>query len=438
MTDNFEKSCANEWQREREKEDVNNNFEMDDCNENKKDPEVLETSEDIVKPDVGDSCENPDERYQANSESEQTIEISKMDVGAEEVNEDHFSKDSDDGSSEKTYQDRQQVQTKEATKMKRTCPQKAPARSKQIELKDDESSRESFCTEEVDGEFPDGDTDYKPGKRVSKARTRRKSVIVKKIHHELVLFVCSHCTFESENLGELKIHQYNNHKGCDAPSYLDMAEAAIAKLENNLGLSERSILKEVLFENFDSIVENKSRAGQLLNQALRGGVKIGRLETNRRRKDNLRYWVVPKERMKLVVENWKKSNESVEFVDSPGKSNLSNVSWNVKNKRKMISEAEISKASPAKADSDSDIAVLDESLTDGTKLRVMRKKLSNVPNPRPLTNISQSKVINPPSPPGPESDEDDPTSLLTCPVCSCSFWYENQTVQHMTDCHPHD
>merc|ERR1712096_113634 len=93
------------------------------------------------------------------------------------------------------------------------------------------------------------------------------------------------------------------------PSYLDMAEAAIARLEDNLGLSERSILKEVLFENFDSIVENKSRAGQLLNQALKGGVKLGRLETNRRRKDNLRYWVVPKERMKLVLEKWKKSKK---------------------------------------------------------------------------------------------------------------------------------
>ena len=195
-----------------------------------------------------------------------------------------------------------------------------------------------------------------------------------------------------------------------------------------------------MFDHFDSIAEDKSRASQLLCQALRGGVKLGRLKVNRRGKGNERYWLVTKERMKLVVDKWRKYNKSVEFVDSPGKAKLSKAR---RGKNKIKIKSEIEKVAPeAMDDSGSDIAILDESLTDKTKLRLMRKKfsISNVPAQRAQTSLSRSVIVSPSSPPCPDmdTDEDDPTSLLTCPVCFFSFWYENQTVEHMNECHPHD
>ena len=83
---------------------------------------------------------------------------------------------------------------------------------------------------------------------------------------------------------------------------------------------------------------------------------------------------------------------------------------------------------------DSDIAVLDESLTTTTKLRLMRKKLS-VPQPKVQIVQCLPQSFIPQSPLSSGRCEDDSNDLLTCPVCYFSFWYEYQTVEHMRSEH---
>ena len=62
-----------------------------------------------------------------------------------------------------------------------------------------------------------------------------------------MVFDCNFCPFVSEALGELKIHIYNSHDGT-SPSYLDMAEAAVIRLEDGtgFGLNQEDIVKVLL------------------------------------------------------------------------------------------------------------------------------------------------------------------------------------------------
>ena len=140
--------------------------------------------------------------------------------------------------------------------------------------------------------------------------------------------------------------------------------------------NEILLSQEVLFDNFDSIAEDKSRASQLLGQALRAGVKLGRLQMSRKGRGKERFRVVDKEKMKLVLEKWRLCNESVELdgcSKSSSKKKIGNVKKNVTRRRsmkvKVVPKKEVNEY-------DSDIAVLDESLTTTTKLRLLRKKLS--------------------------------------------------------------
>ena len=83
---------------------------------------------------------------------------------------------------------------------------------------------------------------------------------------------------------------------------------------------------------------------------------------------------------------------------------------------------------------DSDIAVLDESLTTNTKLRLLRKKWSvSQPKVQIVQCLPQSFI--PQSPPSYLCYEDDSNFMLTCQVCYFSFWYEYQTVEHMRSEH---
>ena len=111
-----------------------------------------------------------------------------------------------------------------------------------------ETCEESFSEEEVDVGLTKGDTEYRPGGGGSKSKAllRNKKSSMKKVVKECVVFACDACSFQSDILGELKIHSHNTHEGCEAPSYLDMAEAAIAKLEDSSGVVEMSILKVLL------------------------------------------------------------------------------------------------------------------------------------------------------------------------------------------------
>ena len=191
------------------------------------------------------------------------------------------------------------------------------------------------------------------------------------------------------------------------------------------------LFQEVLFDNFDSISEEKSIASQLLSQALRVGVKLGRLQMSRKGRGQNRFRVVTKERMKLVVDKWRVNHESVELVKSEGKSTLKKKTRYMKGKVKNIGGSTKVKYVATKADvnDDDDIAVLNESLTLTTKLRLMKK----CPTPQTKVQLVEflPQNIIPQSPPRSGCYENDGNSMLSCPVCYCSFWYEDETMEHM-------
>ena len=59
-----------------------------------------------------------------------------------------------------------------------------------------------------------------------------------------VTFNCSVCTFNSEVLGEVNIHQYRSHTAQQKPSYLDIAELVVAQLDDKTG-SKKEVILEV-------------------------------------------------------------------------------------------------------------------------------------------------------------------------------------------------
>jgi len=83
--------------------------------------------------------------------------------------------------------------------------------------------------EEDYSKLPKGDTDYKPGKKKAYKKTNLRKTSRER-GFTSVGFNCEHCKFVSKTLGELKIHSHYIHEECEAPSYLDMAEATIAQV----------------------------------------------------------------------------------------------------------------------------------------------------------------------------------------------------------------
>ena len=62
-----------------------------------------------------------------------------------------------------------------------------------------------------------------------------------------VTFNCSVCTFNSEILGEVNIHQHRSHTAQQKPSYLDIAELVVAQLDDKTG-SKKEVILEVGLE----------------------------------------------------------------------------------------------------------------------------------------------------------------------------------------------
>ena len=249
---------------------VDGNLVEEDYNRNISDPEILEAIMASLK-EAEDALEEPDS-IESEDQVEETIEITKMDLQVEEGPEtlDSFVfSDITDSSSliegvevkldEVAIVDtkKQQVLQPATQKRKKSCaPLKAPiplkkarGRPRKVIEETRKTSGESFSEEEVDIGLTNGDTEYRPGGNKSKVLHRNKKSSLKKVVKESVLFACAECSFQSDILGELKIHNSNTHEGCEAPSYLDMAEAAIAKLEDSSGVVEMSILKVITIHN---------------------------------------------------------------------------------------------------------------------------------------------------------------------------------------------
>jgi len=284
---------------------------------------------------------------------------------------------------------------------------------------------ESFSDDEVDNELPKGDTDYKPGSMKSVSRKQKaKNSIGSKSVSVVAMFDCGKCTFRSGTLGELKIHRFKNHESSEAPSYLDMAETALAQIDNGSGVEEVLILKEVLFEHFDAIVEEKAEAARILKQALRAGVRLGRLQVLRRKRGKESFNVfkiVNKNKMMLVIARWKDSQEVVEFKGDSTRSRKR--TQKVGEKIKTIGGGRTTVKFVSKKISCTD----NSEPAVSSKNKEMLMMLKQTPNPQYIEWKPQSFI--PQSPYTLVSYEE--SDSLTCSVCMLSFWYERQTIEHM-------
>merc|ERR1719154_921066 len=182
------------------------------------------------------------------------------------------------------------------------------------------------------------------------------------------------------------------------------------------------------------ILKDKDTASQLLTRALKGGVKLKRLQVTRKGRSMEKFKIVSKEMMKAVMVKWRNSPNSLEIRDAPGKTVKSRVKNTPRKvKPQVFTPRKVRTPGTYKQDSDSDIAILDESLSSKTKKILERKRLYTEEYRRrlkvPYETCRSSLSLQVPLPPSPESEEDD--RALTCSVCYRSFWYEHETVQHV-------
>jgi len=313
-------------------------------------------------------------------------------------------------------------------------PKKSCGRPRKVVDQNDNNTVDesfSFSDEEDYSKLPKGDTDYKPGKKAYK----KTKVDLRKTSRERGnkggVFNCEHCQFVSNSLGELKIHSYNIHEECEAPSYLDMAEATIAQVDEGYGVEEFSIFKEVLFEHFDIIADDKKSAALTLKTALKEGVKLGRLLMSRKGRGRDKFKLVGRNEMKKVVEKWRVDKKSVEFTDNVTTSKKRVMKMKPKNTIQKVGGGKTivrylaEKASDLK---DEDVVVLQEKLTFKTWANKKASKIKHEPKPIVFENLPQSFI--PQHPDSLVEEENDP-STLTCSVCLFSFWYHQETLKHM-------
>ena len=157
-----------------------------------------------------------------------------------------------------------------------------------------------------------------------------------------------------------------------------------------------------MFDHFDSIGEDKLTAERILKQALKEGVKLGRLRLSRKRRGRQRemFKLVTKAEMMKVVDKWKKNKESVEFVSDriSSKKRASKVNAKV---LKVGGGTTIVKYIPKNINElDADVQVLEENLTPKTwakqrslKMKQMQSpKIKQIPKPVVAFDLSQSLI----------------------------------------------
>jgi len=284
--------------------------------------------------------------------------------------------------------------------------------------------------DEQDAELIDGDTDYRPRKRKSKTlissyKPKRHTKV------SVVVFDCNFCHFVSEALGELKIHIYNSHDGT-SPSYLDMAEAAVIRLEDGtgFGLNQEDIVKEVLFEHFDDIADVRVTALEQLDHALKAGVKLGRLQTARKGKSSPRYRLASKEKMAVVAQKWKECSSSVELSVSK---KMAKIKSSVSSMKRKMAPVYDTQSSVYELDGSPEISIVSESLSPLAKAR-QKRKLNVITNLKPSIDWRFSSQNFIPLPSSSSCSEDD-DYRLSCPHCWLSFWYHSQLINHIHNFH---
>lgn len=300
-----------------------------------------------------------------------------------------------------------------------------------------------------------------------------------------VYFKCNFCCFPFDTLGELKIHKYGDHEDQDKPSYLDLAEAAVVKLNRKSGVSKATILTEIMSD--PSVTDHIEMARQYLNKALRAGVQKGRLKQGQPGKKGAQsYWIVSKAQRREVLVKYNKNKKAVEFNDVDDFSNpkaavqksferkvtarsYTTISITPKvdsidtqpdpknfGRGKRTSRpsprnfGEITLESSGSSSSDDEIAIISEKITPKTKLKLLqnqRRHLSTMVKAgnanrgrKPNTNFGR-KIIQPqvkkpqPPPPPKEVDPFEDDEDLTCRICLNAFWYKTQIVEHLKTVH---
>lgn len=299
-----------------------------------------------------------------------------------------------------------------------------------------------------------------------------------------VYFKCNLCCFPFDTLGELKVHKYSDHEDQDKPSYLDLAEAAVAKLNRKSGVSKATILTEIMSD--PSVTDHIEKARQFLNKAMRAGVQRGRLRQGQPgKKGSQSYWIVSKAQRREVLAKFNRNNKSVEFNDVDDFSNAkAHVSKPAARKVTARSYATVSithtpkidrtdsapdpknfgrgkrasKPSPrnfgeitleSSGSSDDEIAIISEKITPKTKLKLMHNqkrlpssmvKIGNANKGKRVTanfgqkifqQIKKPEPVAPPKEVDPFEDDED----LTCRICLNAFWYKSQILEHLKTVH---
>ena len=244
------------------------------CSESREisDPEILEAMMASLKEAeeaLEDTSNNEEVLVDANDNIGETFEITKMTVPPENSCEadDTFVFSDPDDESMSNVKVKGEVLKNDQKTLKPATRKRRSTRTTEIEVEAPPSKKplgrprkvidkidvvdESFSDEEDISQLSKGDTDYKPSKgkdckKKLRVDFRKKSG---KSGRSSEGFGCCQCSFVSDILGELKVHRFTVHKNCEAPSYLDMAEAAIVKIDNGNGAEELSIFK--VSHNYD-------------------------------------------------------------------------------------------------------------------------------------------------------------------------------------------
>jgi len=282
------------------------------------------------------------------------------------------------------------------------------------------------------------------------------------------IFSCSSTNHTFDTLGELVLHRFENLDSKTKPSYLDIAENVLVRLAQESGSSKTDIYECMMRDYSKYVVESPTESKQLLSRALTGGVPIGRLREKKPSSKNgeLFYSLSSLKDRRKVRDRWKKDERSVEYKDvkSIAKGSKEFLEIQAKLNKFNLSLYGIPESHSRKSEnkeSDEDIEVLDEKITEKAKLRAEhRKKLiaqrraQKLAASKTVIRVNSDKgkqllrkIVATGSVPsqsakiksksaykyqkGDDSDED----LLSCSICMSSFWYPNQTFEHMKSVH---
>jgi len=121
----------------------------------------------------------------------------------------------------------------------------------------------------------------------------------------------------SETVGDLNIHIHEAHGG-DRPTYMDMAEAIVYKLNEKFGSSRTTILKNIMTEYGHWIEVNQNQAKAQLKRSLDKGLQIGRVRNGTLGKTGyLNIWLPNKDKRKSLVKKYNRKPKLIHVEDVP-------------------------------------------------------------------------------------------------------------------------